>query len=332
MEPESVPTTGIKTRICIISDTHARLPSPPHLASSPFRYPLPKADVLLHAGDLTMVGRKLEHQTTRDLIKDFDAELKIVIAGNHDITLDEDYYAQTRRPGRENLAEIRELWTGPEARQAGIVYMDEGVQTFSLRNGARFTVYASPWQPEFCYWAFGYNRAVDRFNPPPPPPSPPSSAPTDSAFQAPHPVPAHPGVDIMITHGPPRGILDRVRGSNESVGCDHLMRAVVRARPRLHVFGHIHEGYGAERMVWSTKASSRIELDPETVRKKREAYCDVSGDSTQPLRYGEQTLFVNASILNVGYKPMNAPWVVDIDLPPATDAAGQASESPQTPQ
>lgn len=49
--------------------------------------------------------------------------------------------------------------------------------------------------------------------------------------------------DVLITHGPPYGIKDYIYdGSN--VGCEDLAAAVARIKPRLHVFGHIHEDYG----------------------------------------------------------------------------------------
>ena len=51
------------------------------------------------------------------------------------------------------------------------------------------------------------------------------------------------GIDILVTHGPPRGVLDRVV-SGERVGSSALADAVARVRPRLHVFGHIHEARG----------------------------------------------------------------------------------------
>ena len=51
--------------------------------------------------------------------------------------------------------------------------------------------------------------------------------------------------DILITHGPPRGILDGAsREKKNSQGCDQLLAAVRRVKPRLHVFGHIHQQYG----------------------------------------------------------------------------------------
>lgn len=51
--------------------------------------------------------------------------------------------------------------------------------------------------------------------------------------------------EILITHGPPHGILDTSGAANSAPAGDvELRRAVVRIRPRLHLFGHIHPGYG----------------------------------------------------------------------------------------
>jgi predicted phosphohydrolase len=52
------------------------------------------------------------------------------------------------------------------------------------------------------------------------------------------------GVDILISHGPPFGVLDLAPGSQEHAGDPQLLEAVHRAEPRLHVFGHIHGAYG----------------------------------------------------------------------------------------
>ena len=46
------------------------------------------------------------------------------------------------------------------------------------------------------------------------------------------------GIDILITHGPPLGVLDHGHGDAE------LLQAVRRIRPKLHLFGHVHAGYG----------------------------------------------------------------------------------------
>lgn len=52
--------------------------------------------------------------------------------------------------------------------------------------------------------------------------------------------------DVLITHGPPFGILDKEDIWREHMGCTQLNKAVQRVRPRLHVFGHIHGGRGRE--------------------------------------------------------------------------------------
>jgi Icc-related predicted phosphoesterase len=50
--------------------------------------------------------------------------------------------------------------------------------------------------------------------------------------------------DVLISHGPPRGILDRSPGSSFHAGDQELLDAVTRVKPRLHFFGHIHAAHG----------------------------------------------------------------------------------------
>jgi Icc-related predicted phosphoesterase len=50
--------------------------------------------------------------------------------------------------------------------------------------------------------------------------------------------------DILVTHGPPFGILDSAPHSGMHSGCRELLEAVMRVRPKLHVFGHVHGAYG----------------------------------------------------------------------------------------
>ena len=52
-----------------------------------------------------------------------------------------------------------------------------------------------------------------------------------------------PEVDIAITHGPTKGVLDR-KSSRERAGSAGLFAAIARSRPQLHCFGHIHEAHG----------------------------------------------------------------------------------------
>jgi Icc-related predicted phosphoesterase len=50
--------------------------------------------------------------------------------------------------------------------------------------------------------------------------------------------------NLLVTHGPPFGILDHGPGSGYPAGCRQLLDAVRRVKPMLHVFGHVHAGYG----------------------------------------------------------------------------------------
>jgi Icc-related predicted phosphoesterase len=304
----------IRTRFCLLSDTHAAPLFPSHDQTHGFKAPLPKADVLIHSGDLTEFGEREEHETTFEVVKSADAELKLVIAGNHDLTLDASFYAEKRRRlqvPEEDLVAVRNIWCGEEAKKANIFYMDEGVHTFTLKSGAKFTVFASPYTPEFGDWAFPYKRRHDRWS---------SSAP-GAEFQAPNPIPSFPAIDICITHGPPYSILDVSKMFKpQSVGCQHLFNAMKRVRPRLHVFGHIHEGHGAKRLDWENEKSKNAA--PESMQADlmlwREGYREIDVSSRgEELQHGKETLFVNAAIMDMHHRPKNAPWVVELDLPAA---------------
>lgn len=99
------------------------------------------------------------------------------------------------------------------------------------------TIYGSPWTPEFGRgWAFQVPRG-------------------DAAAKVWSRIPDD--TQILITHGPPAGICDLTVGG-EQAGCDDLLRRVKQVKPLLHLFGHIHEGYGCLQMdgCWSVNGSS----------------------------------------------------------------------------
>ncbi|KAL8689034.1 MAG: hypothetical protein Q9218_005201 [Villophora microphyllina] len=305
-------TKTVKTRFCIISDTHARPLFPSDDTEHSYRDPLPSADVLLHAGDITNSGTMREYQPMFAMLCQADAELKVVIAGNHDLTLDKNYdraSIQGLVSGAvdEDADEAKKLWTGQEARNARIIYLEEGISTFTLKNGARFTIYTSPYQPEFCNWAFPYRRSEDRFNP----------VSNMTYYEAKNPIPSFPEIDIVMTHGPPYGILDETKRGDD-VGCEHLMRAIRRCRPRLHCFGHIHEGWGAQRTDWIKDRSEILPFESDKLIRDGCANLDISHEAEEPLTFGQETLFINAAIMNVAQRPMNAPFRVDLDLPLAS--------------
>ena len=119
-------------------------------------------------------------------------------------------------------------------------------------------IWGSPQQPRFLDWAFNVDRgpAIRRY--------------WDMI---------HAKTDILVTHGPPFGILDTIDSSGEHLGCEELAIAVRRVRPKLHIFGHIHGGHGR---------------------------CELNGIG-----------YVNASVLDENYRIAYSPAVLTVDLRPA---------------
>jgi len=100
----------------------------------------------------------------------------------------------------------------------GITYLeDEEITVLGLR------IHGSPWQPEFFDWAFNLPRG-------------PALAAKWSGIDH--------GLDVLVTHGPPRDIGDRTWDGRHE-GCDDLRRRIELVQPRVHLFGHIHEARGA---------------------------------------------------------------------------------------
>jgi len=52
--------------------------------------------------------------------------------------------------------------------------------------------------------------------------------------------------DVLITHEPPYGTLDKNDILGRHQGCQYLLGALLRVKPKLHLFGHIHGGHGRE--------------------------------------------------------------------------------------
>lgn len=101
-----------------------------------------------------------------------------------------------------------------------ITYLED-----SQTSIAGVSFWGSPWQPAFHDWAFNLPRGEALAN---------------KWAMIPD------GIDVLVTHGPPRGFGDRVSTSLRQ-GCDDLLAAVRRTKPLLQVFGHIHEDGGAWR-------------------------------------------------------------------------------------
>jgi Icc-related predicted phosphoesterase len=141
------------------------------------------------------------------------------------------------------LEEDRSLFDSLFASSGCIYLNDSGVEIEGLK------IWGSPITPWFHNWAFNRHRG-------------------EPIRQHWNLIPAD--TDILVTHGPPFGILDRTV-MDQNVGCADLLQTVQQVKPRYHIFGHIHEGYG------------QME--------------------------GEGTTFINASVMDERYRRVNEPVV-----------------------
>lgn len=60
--------------------------------------------------------------------------------------------------------------------------------------------------------------------------------------------------------------------------------------------------------------SIEMDVDVDEMREERAAFIDISESGENGLMFGEETLMVNASIMDLTYKPYQGPWLVDLDL------------------
>ena len=234
-------------RIVLISDTHSLQHNMLH--------ELPKGNVLIHAGDISNKGE--ERDVTEFIhwfqnIEGFDT--KIFIAGNHDFC-----FERVNQPHHKGDYDwLHNLMAPENLSQSDVTYLEDDFMTIEDPEFSRpIKFYGSPWQPYFHDWAFNLPRLGEE---------------TEKKWLM---IPDD--TDVLITHGPPNGILDLVnnwRQPFQNVGCELLRFHVERVKPSLNVFGHIHEGYGVKQV--------------------------------------DGTLFVNASICNPVYNPINKPIIVDL--------------------
>ena len=214
--PAATDMNLIKPRFLIVSDTHREKID----AISSLSYQIV---VATHCGDLIEGSALDELRASLRSLVDIRALLKLVIAGNHDFTLKvpvlKDKIANAClglepdlvKEVYSDFGEARNLFN--DVKSAGVVYLDEGNHQFILGNGTILNVCASPYTLSRGYWGFQY-----------------------------HPTHGH-------QFGLPHVIMEYT-DSRRRAGCPHLFEAVTRACPRLHCFGHIHEGWGAKMVTW----------------------------------------------------------------------------------
>ena len=149
--------------------------------------------------------------------------------------------------GNHDVMFERHSATARELLNNAIYLENSGTEIAGLK------IWGSPVQPEFNNWAFNVARgaAIRRYW---------EMIPPDT--------------DILVTHGPPFGMLDQSNHSSDHLGCEELAVVVEKIKPRLHIFGHIHGGHGDE-----THSGIR---------------------------------FINASVVNEDYWPVYEPHIVEI--------------------
>jgi Icc-related predicted phosphoesterase len=247
----------MKLKIGFISDTHTRHKEWfDNLQYGQWGYEYEQRwkdlDILIFAGDCSSRGYFHEIKDFTNWFSQQPATFKVMIAGNHDFGFETVANFDENTPHNPKLKPP----TIEEIIPENVTYLnDEGTEIMGLK------IWGSPIQPWFHSWAFNRQRGEEikkHWD----------KIPSDT--------------DILITHGPPRGFLDllshkfRRSGEDPHVGCDDLLEAIQRVKPKVNVFGHIHEGYG------------KVETD--------------------------DTIFVNASCLNDNYMPTNPPIILEIEV------------------
>jgi len=215
---------------------------------------IPQADILVHCGDNTIYGEIWEMKNFIEWFGNQKPKHKIFINGNHEVMV-----AKLGNYTKQMVNDFNKY------NFTNVCYLeDEAIEI----EGVKF--YGSPWTPEFFPENWAYQLYPDK---------------AELLWGA---IPEE--TDVLITHGPPCGVLDAVRPfgryDRTNAGCPELMKRVKELKPKVHAFGHIHHEYGYRKLA-----------NPAV-----------------------PTLFVNAAICNANYNPVNKPIVVDTDTWEIVDA------------
>ena len=224
------------TRIVCISDTH----------NFHHDVDVPDGDILIHAGDFTLSVSLGEVVEFNEWLGTLDHPYKIIIAGNHDRCL-----------GESGTLGLKIFTNGIYLERSGVNL--EGIKFWGAPmtpafNGMRggLTFYTNSKKEAKGVW-----RGMPK------------------------------KLDVLITHGPPKFILDGVERYGygqtfpageknvEHCGDGMLASKVIANKPKYHIFGHIHEGYGRFTAEYGTK-------------------------------------FINCSVVNEAYNVVNKPIVIDL--------------------
>jgi len=161
---------------------------------------LPKADMIVHTGDMTEDGKVSEMMDFLEWFCDLDYRHKIFVGGNHDLCLD-------------------------------------GGQIDGLLDNCHYLNQSGVEIEGLKIWGVPYFLSKEL-----------------TTGQSWAKIPDN--TDILVSHRPPYGILDFDR--NEHFGCLEILQSVQRIRPRYHLFGHVHAGYGIEKSQYTTFVNASL--------------------------------------------------------------------------
>jgi hypothetical protein len=210
--PTATTTKRQHLRLVCISDTHMR-----HRGLT-----LPAGDVLVHCGDATCHGTLREFEEFGRWFNAQPHRFKVFVPGNHDLLLDEPYYAEYWSDWSKEKEDPR---LARAALTPATVLQDASITIEGVK------IYGSPYvlRPKPPASLSGFNREPEELR---------------RLFGAIEPC------DVLLTHSPPYGAGDRDmagKHSDSSVELSDAVAALSRP-PRFHVFGHVHTDWGvAER-------------------------------------------------------------------------------------
>jgi Icc-related predicted phosphoesterase len=207
---------------------------------------IPECDILIHAGDISDQGALSQVTDFINWFNDQPAKHKIFICGNHDLSFEDPY--------KKN--KIRQVL----AQHPDVIYLQDSGTVVEGIN-----IWGSPWTPWFYDWAFNAQRGAG----------------IKRAWDM---IPEN--TDILVIHGPPYGYGDLIYGTHERVGCEDLLNRLLVVKPKLCIFGHIHEGYG----MYTLRVPA-----------------------TEPVGIENQITCINASVLDQHYVLCNEPIVIQYE-------------------
>lgn len=230
-------------KIVHVSDTHG--------AKFHTRLVIPECDILIHSGDIG--GRTTPYELTEFLewFKEQPSKIKIWTPGNHDICMDKEWLQKEwdndilKLLAKQAYEDSQEILT----KYSSIKLL---INKDYVYEGVKF--YGSPYTPSFHRrnWVFNRDRGEEIAKEW-------AKIPSDT--------------NVLITHGPPYGVLDVIPESFKEFhsedtrrGCEDLIKVIKNrlVNLKLHCFGHIHDGptgiirYAVSNTRWVTFSNGSV--------------------------------------------------------------------------